>query len=172
MAEREGNGMAEKIVKRIIKAEHLRTTHKKIDTLLGKNNRSGLTFLLVEKTDGTLENIFKRDKVNKLLIERFSLHFSQADGTPFTKEPLVSMCGPDGSNKASKQLLEGKINIHGIEVSQPTKAMLRKLIYAAEPNSVTRKITVEQIRGMIRKWRESTSTSPSGLHVGHNKAVM
>jgi hypothetical protein len=172
MAEREGNGTVKKIVKRIIKAEHLRTTHKKIDTLLGKNNRSGLTFLLVEKTDGTLENIFNRDQVNKLLIERFTLHFSQANGTPFTKEPLVSMFGPDGSNERSKELLEGKINIDGIDATTATKAILRKAIYMAAPNSVARKVTIEQIRGMYRKWRESTSTSPLGLHLGHDKAVM
>jgi response regulator RpfG family c-di-GMP phosphodiesterase len=67
MAEREGKGLAAAIVKRIIKAEHLRTTHRKIDTLLGKNNRSGLTFLLV--TDGTVRNVFNRDEINELLIK-------------------------------------------------------------------------------------------------------
>jgi hypothetical protein len=173
MAEREGNGPAARIVKRIIKAEHLRTTHKKIDTLLGKNNRSGLTFLLVENTDGTLRNVFNRDEINELLIDRFSVHFSQADGTPFTKEPLLSMFGPDGSNEDSRSLLEGKIDIDGIqEISNATKAILRKTIYVTEPNSVTRKVTVEQIRSMIKRWRESTSTSPSGMHLGHDKAVL
>jgi hypothetical protein len=172
MAEWEGNGTVEKIVKRIIKAEQLRGTHKKIDTLLGKNNRSGLTFLLVEKTDGTCESIFNRNEVNKLLIERFSEHFGQADGTPFTKEPLRSLFGPDGSNMASKDLLEGKLDIDSLEATEATKSILRKALYATEPNSVSRFISVEDIRGLTKRWRESTSTSPSGLHLGHDKAVM
>jgi hypothetical protein len=146
MVEREGNGTAAKNVKRIIKAEHLRTTHRKIDTLLGKNNRSGLTFLLVENTDGTHRNVFNKDEINELLIERFSMHFSQADGTPFTKEPLWSLFGPDGSNEASRALLEGRIDIDGLqETSNATKAILRKAIYAETPNSITRKVTVEQM---------------------------
>jgi hypothetical protein len=135
MAEREGNGTVEKIVKRIIKAEQLRGTHKKIDTLLGKNQRNGLTFLLVENADGTFESIFHRDEINRLLLERFEIHFSQADGTPFTEEPLKSMFGPDGTNETSKQLLEGKVDVKSIpEIAEATKSLLKKLLYAAEPD--------------------------------------
>jgi hypothetical protein len=83
------------------------------------------------------------------------------------------MFGPDGSNEESRALLEGKIDIDGLQdTTDATKAILRKAIYVEKPNSVTRKVTVEQIRGMIRRWRESTSTSPSGMHLGHDKAVL
>jgi hypothetical protein len=133
MAEREGNGPVARIVKRIIKAKNLWSTHKKIDTLLGKNNRSGLTFLLVENTDGMLKSVFNKNEINDLLIECFSVHLSQADGTPFTKEPLLTLFGPDGSNKMSRALLEGKINIDGLQQTKiATKAILRKAIYAKQ----------------------------------------
>jgi hypothetical protein len=173
MAEREGKGKVEKIVKSIIRTERLRGSNKKIDNLLGKNQRNGLTFLLVEKTDGTFESIFHRDEINKLLIERFTIHFSQADGTPFTKEPLLSMFGTTGTNDKSKELLEGKVEVDNIpEIASATRVLLKKLLYATEPNSVPWEMTAEDCRGATKAWRESTSTSPSGLHLGHDKAIM
>jgi hypothetical protein len=33
-------------------------------------------------------------------------------------------------------------------------------------------ITVDKVKGKLKVWRESTSTSPSGQHLGHYKALV
>jgi len=40
-----------------------------------------------------------------------------------------------------------------------------------ELDSLTPDITVADLRGKFSKWRESTSTSPSGRHLGHYKLL-
>jgi hypothetical protein len=36
----------------------------------------------------------------------------------------------------------------------------------------TASITADEMRGKLQVWRESTATSPSGLHLGHYKALI
>ena len=39
------------------------------------------------------------------------------------------------------------------------------------PDLPDQHITVEDLRGVFKTWRESTSTSPSGRHLGHMKTL-
>ena len=39
------------------------------------------------------------------------------------------------------------------------------------PQSTNPEITIAQLRGKMKVWREGTTTSPSGRHLGHYKSL-
>jgi hypothetical protein len=150
----------------------MRVTNKKISTVLGKNIKSGLSYLLIQREDGTLDTVLERDDIFECLVKRFTAHFSQADGTPFTVPPLSACFGPFGTNTNSMELLQGNFDVSKLGAQEPVRAILKKLCYVQDKDSVPMWITSGQLRSGIAKWKESTSTSPSGLHLGHDKALL
>ena len=100
---------------------------------------------------------------------RNRLHFGQAEGTPFTRPPLQPECNWSATSPAAEQLLHGTYT-HNITTPQ-CRELLQACQAQAELNSVPHELTFEEFRGKISRWRESTTTSPSGRHLGRYKAL-
>ena len=49
---------------------------------------------------------------------------------------------------------------------------LKHLIRVTTPEQFTTTISLQDFRKKMKKWRESTLTSPSGRHLGHYKACV
>ena len=113
--------------------------------------------------------------MTELLIARNQKHFSQADSSPFATTPLTEYFGPNGTNEQSRQVLEGLFPIGAIETTPSTKSFLRRL---ASLRKLTKlhpfdsSITGEDLQKGYSVWRESTTTSPSGRHLGFDKAAL
>jgi hypothetical protein len=78
----------------------------------GKQAQGGITHVLVpEIIDGKefLHRVYEKSKVDSTLLNRNSMHFSQAEGTPFTTSPLLDILGDDGCTPAALQVLEDHI---------------------------------------------------------------
>ena len=100
-------------------------------------------------------------------------HFGQADGTPFTVPPLSEDLGFCADTPEAQALLEGTYDydqIHDPIVRLFLKHMTQIESLGEQLSRVT--ITEEEMKGKLRVWRESTSTSPSGQHLGHFKALV
>ena len=113
--------------------------------------------------------------MTSLLIERNQTHFSQADSSPFATSPLTDFFGPNGTNVQSQQILDGLFPIGAIDTTPSTKSFLRHLatirtLSKSKPFDST--ITGEDLEKGYRVWQESTTTSPSGRHLGFDKAVI
>ena len=59
-------------------------------------------------------------EIMNMLVERNSKHFSQATGTPFTVEPLLTVVGEDGSTADADKILDGTYDIGSLNL--PTEA--------------------------------------------------
>lgn len=109
------------------------------------------------------------------LQKRNRKHFSQALGTPFTVPPLSIDLGFTGAGVAVPSVLRGQYTL-GPEAdnNRALTLLIEHLRQTAE--MATHKgqptITEEEFIGKLSVWRESTSTSPSGLHLGHYKALV
>jgi hypothetical protein len=161
-----------KAMRKILKAEQSRESWARLRRMLGKGAKGGLTHILVETTDGNLESIADKEEMFDRIIERNKIHFAQADGTPFTTAPIVDHLGRFGTNEVSEWILDGQEVYNEWDVDEPVKVILRALKRVTEKDSVKHQITAEDLESGYKRWGEGTSTSPSGLHLGHEKTVL
>jgi hypothetical protein len=82
-------------------------------------------------------------------------HFSQAQGTPFTVPPLSEDLNSSGLADITRLVISN----------------LRKSKYAIRA-PLTRTISDAAYMSKIKNRKESTSTSQSGLHLGHYHAMV
>ena len=128
--------------------------------------------MLTDNGDGSFSRVQDQSEINRLITERNAAHFSQADGTPFTLPAITQLLGKYGTNDNSKELLEGNLEVEDLDTTEATKSLLKALKRAVPEGKVNAHISSDDVRQGYRRWRESTSTSPSGLHLGHEKALM
>ena len=100
-------------------------------------------------------------------------HYSQSQETPFGHEPLHTLLGSDGTSDLSEAILNGTYRplLNPDSVSPETVLMLDQLKRSEAPPISPDNSYTDFTEG-IRKWPESTSTSPSNRHLGHLKSIL
>ena len=161
---------AVKILANIRHSEASRNTFAKFKIATNKNNQGAITTIAIPDDPLDAESphttLFEPRAIIAALIARNLQHFSQAAGTPFTKPSILKAIGRNGEHgiEATK-LLEFQ------EISKHTKLMIDELqAYQLPKIDIT--ITAQDIKNGMKKWQEATSTSPSGRHFGHYKALL
>jgi hypothetical protein len=111
-------------------------------------------------------------EIEFLLRLRNQRHFGQAesDGTPFTKEAMKHKFNWSASTNEAELVLKGEYEDD--EISDITRLFLDNMTRITETESAPKFLTIEEFKGKFKVWRESTSTSPSGRHLGHYKALV
>jgi hypothetical protein len=112
-------------------------------------------------------------EIEFLLRLRNQRHFGQAesDGTPFTKESMKHKFNWSASTNKAELVLKGKYTDD--EISDITRLFLDNMTRITEVEVESPKfLTMKEFTGKFKVWRESTSTSPSGRHLGHYKALV
>ena len=106
------------------------------------------------------------------LQQRNRMHFFQAHGAPFTVAPLVDQHGFCGDGTSSKEILRGEYDT--TDLDDNVALLIQHLQQTAEMAALDScpKITECEYSGKFWAWNESTSTSPSGLHIGHYKVML
>jgi len=94
-------------------------------------------------------------------------HFGQAytEKTPFTKEPLRTRFSWNGQSREALMVLEGKYTKKDFGVIE--RMFLDHLVRVSKSDRFKGEVTIDDFKKKMKKWRESTSTSPSGRHLGH-----
>jgi hypothetical protein len=101
--------------------------------------------------------------------------YHQANGTPFGSGPLAHIIGRNGDTPAAKALLEGTLPSQILTSLMPeTIRILRTLAKPAPtlPTDSKAVITDAEFISTYKATSEATSSSPSGRHVGHYKAIL
>ena len=168
-----------KRLRRMKKAEDVKQLFEKIRYVRMATNSRGVTRLEIplnpmddpkECTEWQMIDV--PSEILQVLHERNCAHFGQAQGTPFTVPPLSNDLGFRGDGPASTEILEGCYDASQLNDNvQLLLKHLRQVQTLVElPSFPT--ISDEEFCGKIRSWAESTTTSPSGLHLGHFKALI
>ncbi len=103
-------------------------------------------------------------------------HFQQASKTTFGSGYLAELMGHTGLTEAGNQILKGTLFENYVKEVFPE--LLTFVLQLAMPNDLVTappipiEITLEEYTRGIEKWKESTSTSPSGRHLGIYKALL
>ena len=142
--------------------------NKLANALKPAGHRGGVTKVELN-VDGRTAAYTEKNDVERETMKRNRDHFNSAAGTPFTVYPLSDV-GVSDTNFKTSHLPDGT------EIRMPPVTFLETetlldllrtpLPGAANPN-ISSRITLEDFTSAIKAWKERTSTSPSGRHLGH-----
>jgi hypothetical protein len=128
------------------------------------------------------EVLLEVDDIHKAIIECIRKHFHQAVDMPFggSKEDsvLYDLVGYSGMSKAAKEIVEGTFleKHRDLDIQPETEQLINELAMPVEikalGNKIECEITQDNFCSGFKAWKESTSTSPSGCHLGHYKAII
>ena len=176
----ENNQPAEQALASIIRAEQSRETYAAIKRYMKNNTKQGLTHLLVPKNMEPDDYPYQPEEVTewtviqdeadigRYLRARNIKHFGQAQGTPFTEEPLKSAIRPTADTPMVDQILKGEIPASLAELDEMTKIFLAECKKKAP--TISLELDVATCIAAFRQWRESTATY-GNRHLGHYRAL-
>ena len=173
-----------KIVQRLIRAENQKKVYSKIRYLRNQDDIiTGLSKLKIPRhasiTDtDTLKNlpdspdhwetISIPSEIERLLLERNQAHFGQAEGTPLTRPPFTADIGYKADGYAADLILNGQTDYRTINAA--TQLLVTHL-QSRTTALLDGNVTNEDVLGKLKNWKESTTTSPSGIHLGHYHCI-
>jgi hypothetical protein len=162
-----GDKKREKIIQSIRKAE-LRKKCISICKSINKpkGQQGGLTHIIINTDQGNVV-IDNQTTMNQLLREKNITHFSQAKKTPCVEGELQRILTQNGVSKIFQQALQGKIPKN---TEQRTHDILTELKQVRREMSDF--IPFDAMVNGFLKWKEKTSTSPSGKHLGIYKTLI
>ena len=112
------------------------------------------------------------EEVLKHLVARNQKHFGQAQGTPFTVYPLAEALSFDGLTPTGEDILQGAFDTMGMDENVAALIRHMRQVDAIEALQSRPTINDADFVKKLQIWTESTTTSPSGLHLGHYKALI
>ena len=162
---------------RIRKAEAKRRTYAKLNSLRNPSGRQGVDRLEIPADPSQDPKQCKEwvlvetpEEIVSHLRRRNQKHFGQAQGTPFTVPPLSEHIDFAASTKETEMVLDGTYTPGALD--DCTKLLIKHLKRLPDVKPVEARITDSALVAKLRLWRESTTTSPSGMHLGHWKALV
>jgi hypothetical protein len=175
----EGEKAGAKAIRNIMIAEETREMWRQLRSI-DPTEDSGVSSIEVP-SDGNLDSTHCKNctswttleqprEIEEALRRRNLQHFGQAHGTPPTVSPLREKIDWAASTYSSEMILEG-IEPTDEEISQIERLMLSQFKRTTALDSIKSELTEAEWLGKMKVWNESTSTSPSGMHLGHHKAL-
>jgi ribonuclease HI len=123
------------------------------------------------KTATQWKTIIDPQHIEYYLMLRNKLHFGQAQGTPFTIEPLSPGLDWGATSSLAQDILEGQYTTT-TQTDNLCHSFLQHCKQSAENDLIPFEITTEEFAGRMKKWNEKTTTSPfSGRHLGRYKSL-
>lgn len=104
------------------------------------------------------------------MLARNRKHFHQAYGTPLTKHPWPNLLDWAATSETAQDILAG--HYHNSDLTTIQAAIFKKCTKEFDTPLVQRQLTIGEVKGKLKSWRETTSTSPSGRHLGHYRAMI
>ena len=121
----------------------------------------------------TWTGILEAEAIWEALLEQGQMHFSQAEDTAFALKPIADKIGPFEFNEYSKQILQGTFDIESLTKSVEVIDIVKAMSYVNPTNLPEFDCTlmVPDLHEQFEKVKESTASSPTGLHYGHWKML-
>ena len=173
-----GNDKEATILRRLERAEATKACFGLLRKYLKPRSSGGLTKVQVpngtdEHGNAILQDVSEPEEMFALILERNFKHFGQANGTPFTEAPLKQWLSDYGETETGQAIIDGELRPvldSGFPETQTVLDLLQPFDPPAEP--VSSLVTSADFKSFFAKWKENTSTSPSGKHLGHYKALL
>ena len=113
------------------------------------------------------------DAIEEELINCNREWFQQAAETPFGHGELFDMVGYSGLTDEADAIVEGDcIEYLGIPMSRESQVFLEECRRPLPVKPIDTVISVADYIKTVKEWKETTSTSPSGRHLGHYRTAI
>ena len=175
----EHNASKETALKQLLRKERLSQIYKKLGSHVSGKYYDPLKCLLIpdDPTDPdntTWTALLKVEAIWEALLHQGRAHFSQASDTPFATGPIADKVGPFEQNEFSDKILQGTFDIDSLTNSIEVRDIVKGMSYQ-DPSNLPEfdcTITVAQLKEQFKSAKESTASSPNGLHYGHWKTLL
>ena len=181
----QNNKSSPKTIINILKIEAIIKMWTRINSMTNNNTMTSLNTLdipidatihrndIKKHIDLQFKTIHNPIEIDQLLATGNAQHLHQAHGTPFTVEPLRSMIGKDSFTPFTQEILDGTANFDNLQISDNIKSYLQNLKKKKVKGTINNKgtIPINEFKQGYRKWKERTTTSLSGRHLGHYHAL-
>ena len=128
----------------------------------------------VDKGDAYLWKVITvPEEIEFYLLKQNQLHVGQSEheSIPFITETMQQKFDWNTTTEEAEKFLKGTYDgSKDEELTEIMKLVLANCVQIAPPK-INPEITVAQLRGKMKVWREGTTTSPSGHHLGHYKSL-
>jgi hypothetical protein len=164
--------------KKISQAEDMKALHSKLRFISqDRNQKSSLNRLEVPldpqqdpKTCNEWVTVDAPEEITAHLLKHNQKHFSQALGTPFTVPPLNVQVDYGASTASCELMLDSAYNSELLDDLTLLLTDHFRLLNRQDVLPFT--ITSDAMMDKYNFWPESTTTSPSGRHLGHFRALL
>ena len=160
--------------------------YRKVKAVRGKHNTGGFTSIEVPidwpaahsphlndlpnpKEATSWRTVDLPDEIVYYLLTRNRLHFGQAQGTDFTTPQFTRHIDWAASTDSAELILRGEYSSSELTDLQ---ALLLQHCRSPQLDVISPTVTEAEFISKFKSWNERTSTSPSGLHLGHYKALV
>ena len=184
-----------KIVRNTLKSERCRAMYRNIRTVVKPSSHGGLSKLLLprhkdsetypsnfqellkntEDADIIWDTVLDKDTINANLLKYNRQSFRAAAISPCGHGPIHDKLTYSSLSRAAVDLLSGSVSPQWYHQDELLREFLTSF---AIPDNVKCKkpisteITTKDVEHGFKTWKETTSTSPSGRHLGHYKAII
>ena len=175
-----GDMIGAKAIRNIMIAEEMKQMWRKLRCLSGTSDQGVSKVQIPRNGDFTSckectewVNVEEPKEIEQALIRRNQIHFGQAQGTFPTVRPFSEKLNWAAGTYEAELILEGKHNqaFADHEIDDMSKLLLQHFEATTALDSITSELTEDDWEGKLKVWKESTTTSPSGLHLGHYKSI-
>jgi hypothetical protein len=124
----------------------------------------GLTSICVPTGDGSYRTVIDPKEFEDHLINRNLEHYAQAEHTAMAHHLICKKMGTSGSTDFCNQVLQGTVDLLNFPATLQSIFQQLHQPHTVNINSI---INYDDFKDAQERWKESTSTSPRGRHVGH-----
>jgi hypothetical protein len=137
------------------------------------NCPGGISSILVPipKEGTALEYLVITDgpTIERLILQRNIRHFRQTEFTPLATLEVIRKIGFGADTDRADQILAGIEDPADITDGKGSRYLLTSMRRHLQELKI--EITTEKMLNKYKRWKERTSTSPSGRHLGHFHAL-
>ena len=117
--------------------------------------------------------VLDSDSIEQELLSYNRKWFRQAKDTPFGHGELYDLVGYDGLTEEATNIVAGDCMAYmGLPMSRELQVFLEECKRPDNIANIPTTITLKEFKSTVAKWKESTSTSPSGKHLGHYRTSL
>eukprot|EP00957_Ditylum_brightwellii_P189869 14454745-Ditylum_brightwellii.AAC.1 len=114
-----------------------------------------------------------QDENMSTLVNCNNLHIHQAYDTLFAKKEMQDYIGKYGTGEVTREILVGNFDPNKYDNLPAVNYWIKNnLKCVAAANLVKITLMVEELKRLLKKQNEGTSSSPSGQHYGHYKVLI